>query len=274
MQCLPNFLIWGKEESVTHSLRSSDVAVCTHTKKCTGPSFDYITLSINCFIWGRNVYSLEMNRRTPAAAFSVAFREELLLDCLFLLRKEKFSPLFSARDQWWRWEQRERALLLPNVVVDLCFPSLCPGVAPRAYCCPDPQTEREGGFSAEHWVCSSDSGKERSEWRDACADLHLNWNICPGTFAVVFEFSQAFPATSFHTCTSDGSLQACCNLAGISAVCQHNYQCESGRMHQIYPIQRSRRLFIPSFDLIWYDFVLLRWKSVNEEDFRDQRKAF
>lgn len=87
MLCLPNFLIGEKEEAVTHSLHSSWPGCLYTHKKCTGPSFDYNTLSINCFNWGRNVYSLEINWRTAAAAFSVVFREELLLDCLFLLRK-------------------------------------------------------------------------------------------------------------------------------------------------------------------------------------------
>lgn len=57
--------------------------------------------------------------------FSVVFREELLLDCLFLLRKEKFSSGISRGSES---EGRERL----DVVVDLCFPPLCPGVAPRA----------------------------------------------------------------------------------------------------------------------------------------------
>lgn len=65
--------------------------------------------------------------------FSFVFREELLLDCLFLLRKEKFSSfVFGPGSVMAVRAKGERALLRLDVVVDLCFPPLCPGVAPRA----------------------------------------------------------------------------------------------------------------------------------------------
>jgi len=65
--------------------------------------------------------------------FSVVFREELLLKCLFLLGKEKSSSfVFGPGSVVAVRAKGERALLRLDVVVDLCFPPLCPGVALHA----------------------------------------------------------------------------------------------------------------------------------------------
>ncbi len=109
--------LWRKRK------RSLNPCGCLYThKKCTGPSFDYITLSINCFIWGRKCLFVGNQLKNACRCFfRLCFGRNC---CLFLLRKEKFSGISHGSES----EGRERL----DVVVDLCLPPLCLGVSPHA----------------------------------------------------------------------------------------------------------------------------------------------
>lgn len=110
----------GKKRGIAHSHLAQLRNSCPHTHKVQWHLFDFVLLSINCFIWGRNVHSLEMNRR-PAPAVLRLYFNGIVADC-FCSGKKKIPICGSVMTL----RAKSESVLFPRCQ---CFPTLCPGVA-------------------------------------------------------------------------------------------------------------------------------------------------